>query len=75
VGILPAPKRVKSMVQTARTTSWRLGALGTLANLSDGARSATIESKTNLAAPVGSRITGDAVPLHALCQRRRDFVH
>jgi uncharacterized protein (TIGR00369 family) len=43
-----------------------LGALGTLANLTDGGRTATIESKTNFisAAPVGSRIVGETMPLH-----------
>jgi 1,4-dihydroxy-2-naphthoyl-CoA hydrolase len=43
-----------------------LGALGTLANLTDGGRTATIESKTNFirAVPVGSRIVGEATPLH-----------
>ena len=43
-----------------------LGALGTLANLADGRRTATIESKTNFigAAPVGSRVVGEATPLH-----------
>jgi 1,4-dihydroxy-2-naphthoyl-CoA hydrolase len=43
-----------------------LGALGTLANLTDGRRTATLESKTNFigAAPVGSRIVGEATPLH-----------
>jgi 1,4-dihydroxy-2-naphthoyl-CoA hydrolase len=43
-----------------------LGALGTLANLTDGGRTATIESKTNFirAAPVGSQIIGEATPLH-----------
>ena len=43
-----------------------LGALGTLANLPDGRRTATIESKTNFigAAPVGSRVIGEATPLH-----------
>jgi 1,4-dihydroxy-2-naphthoyl-CoA hydrolase len=43
-----------------------LGALGTLANLADGGRTATIESKTNFmsAAPVGSRIVGESTPLH-----------
>src|SRR5262245_60099852 len=42
-----------------------LGALGTLANLTDGGRTATtIESKTNFisAAPVGSRIVGETTP-------------
>ena len=43
-----------------------LGALGTLANLGDGARTATIESKTNFigAAPAGSRVIGESTPLH-----------
>jgi 1,4-dihydroxy-2-naphthoyl-CoA hydrolase len=43
-----------------------LGALGTIANLTDGGRTATIESKTNFisAAPVGSRIVGETTPLH-----------
>jgi uncharacterized protein (TIGR00369 family) len=43
-----------------------LGALGTIANLTDGSRTATIESKTNFisAAPVGSRIVGETTPLH-----------
>jgi 1,4-dihydroxy-2-naphthoyl-CoA hydrolase len=43
-----------------------LGALGTLANLPEGAGTATIESKTNFigAAPQGSRITGEATPVH-----------
>jgi len=43
-----------------------LGALGTLANLSEGSATATIESKTNFigSAPVGARIVGEATPLH-----------
>ena len=43
-----------------------LGALGTLANLGGGARTATIESKTNFigAAPAGSRVIGESTPLH-----------
>jgi uncharacterized protein (TIGR00369 family) len=43
-----------------------LGALGTIANLAEGQRTATLESKTNFigAAPVGSRIRGEATPLH-----------
>jgi 1,4-dihydroxy-2-naphthoyl-CoA hydrolase len=43
-----------------------LGALGTIANLRDGGRTATIESKTNFisAAPVGSQIVGETTPLH-----------
>jgi uncharacterized protein (TIGR00369 family) len=43
-----------------------LGALGTIANLGDGARTATIESKTNFigGAPAGSRVIGESTPLH-----------
>jgi uncharacterized protein (TIGR00369 family) len=43
-----------------------LGALGTLANLMGGGRTATIESKTNFlsAAPAGGRIVGETMPLH-----------
>jgi len=43
-----------------------LGALGTIANLPEGQRTATLESKTNFigAAPIGSRIQGEAIPLH-----------
>jgi len=43
-----------------------LGALGTIANLMDGVGTATIESKTNFigAARVGTRIVGEATPLH-----------
>ena len=43
-----------------------LGALGTIANLSGGARTATIESKTNFigGAPAGSRVIGESTPLH-----------
>jgi uncharacterized protein (TIGR00369 family) len=43
-----------------------LGALGTLASLPDGARTATIESKTNFigAAQPGSRVIGESTPLH-----------
>jgi uncharacterized protein (TIGR00369 family) len=43
-----------------------LGALGTLANLTDESRTATIESKTNFirAAPLGSQIVGETTPLH-----------
>src|SRR6201987_3374229 len=43
-----------------------LGALGKIANLRDGGRTATIESKTNFisAAPVGSLIVGETTPLH-----------
>src|SRR5579859_2844676 len=43
-----------------------LGALGTVANLPAGAGTTTIESKTNFigAAPLGARLTGEAVPIH-----------
>jgi 1,4-dihydroxy-2-naphthoyl-CoA hydrolase len=43
-----------------------LGALGTLANLTEGSGTATIESKTNFisSAPVGARIVGETTPLH-----------
>ena len=43
-----------------------LGASGTILNLPAGAHTTTIESKTNFlaAAPVGSRIVGEATPLH-----------
>jgi 1,4-dihydroxy-2-naphthoyl-CoA hydrolase len=43
-----------------------LGALGTMANLPDGAGTTTIESKTNFLgpAPVGSIIIGTATPVH-----------
>src|SRR5205085_10884966 len=43
-----------------------LGATGTILNLPDGAGTTTIESKTNsiAAAPAGTRISGEATPLH-----------
>ncbi|HUJ88538.1 MAG TPA: PaaI family thioesterase [Burkholderiales bacterium] len=43
-----------------------LGAVGTFANLPPGARTTTIESKTNFigAAPVGSRVIGESTPVH-----------
>ena len=43
-----------------------LGAAGTILNLAEGAGTTTIESKTNFiaAAPLGSRLTGAATPLH-----------
>jgi len=43
-----------------------LGALGTVANLGEGGRTVTIESKTNFigAAPVGTQVTGESTPLH-----------
>ena len=43
-----------------------LGATGTILNLPEGAGTTTIESKTNFiaAAPVGTRVTAEATPLH-----------
>jgi 1,4-dihydroxy-2-naphthoyl-CoA hydrolase len=43
-----------------------VGAIGTVMNLPAGARTTTIESKTNFmgAAPVNTRITAESVPLH-----------
>jgi uncharacterized protein (TIGR00369 family) len=43
-----------------------LGAVATFANLPKGARTTTIESKTNFlgAAPVGSRVSGECTPFH-----------
>jgi 1,4-dihydroxy-2-naphthoyl-CoA hydrolase len=43
-----------------------LGAAGTILNLPEGAGTTTIESKTNFiaAASLGSRVTGEATPLH-----------
>lgn len=43
-----------------------LGAAATFLNLPEGAATTTIESKTNFlaAAPVGTRIVGEATPLH-----------
>lgn len=43
-----------------------LGATGTVINLPEGGRTATLESKTNFisGAPVGSRVTGELTPLH-----------
>jgi len=43
-----------------------LGALGTIANLSPGDRTVTIESKTNFvaAAPLGARLVGESTPVH-----------
>ena len=40
--------------------------MGTIANLPPGARTTTIESKTNFigAAPAGSRVIGESTPLH-----------
>jgi 1,4-dihydroxy-2-naphthoyl-CoA hydrolase len=43
-----------------------LGAAGTILNLPAGARTTTIESKTNFlaAAPLGSRLLGETTPAH-----------
>ncbi len=43
-----------------------LGALGTIVNMPPGARTTTIESKTNFmgGAPLGSTVTGESTPLH-----------
>ena len=43
-----------------------LGAAATFLNLPEGATTTTIESKTNFfaAAPVGTKVTGECVPLH-----------
>ena len=43
-----------------------LGGVGTFLNLPPGARTTTIESKTNFlgAAAVGTRVTGESTPLH-----------
>ena len=43
-----------------------LGALGTIANLTPGDRTVTIESKTNFvaAAPLQARLIGEATPVH-----------
>lgn len=43
-----------------------LGAIGTIANLDDGASTVTIESKTNFLrpAPLGVRIVGESTPVH-----------
>jgi 1,4-dihydroxy-2-naphthoyl-CoA hydrolase len=43
-----------------------LGAAGTILNLAEGGRTATIESKTNFiaAAPIGTRVSGESTPLH-----------
>jgi len=43
-----------------------LGAIGGFLNLSEGARTTTLESKTNFlgSAPVGSVVFGEATPLH-----------
>jgi 1,4-dihydroxy-2-naphthoyl-CoA hydrolase len=43
-----------------------LGAVGTVLNLPQGARTVTIESKTNFlgAAPAGTTVTGETTPFH-----------
>jgi uncharacterized protein (TIGR00369 family) len=43
-----------------------IGAIGTVMNLPPGARTTTIESKTNFigGAPVNTRITAESTPLH-----------
>ena len=43
-----------------------LGAIGTIANLPDGATTTTIESKTNFiaSAAVGTQVVGEATPIH-----------
>ena len=43
-----------------------LGAIGGVMNLAPGARTTTLESKTNFlgSAPVGSTVEGEATPLH-----------
>ncbi len=43
-----------------------LGAPGTIANLKEGALTTTIERKTSFlaAAPVGTRLRGEAIPIH-----------
>jgi uncharacterized protein (TIGR00369 family) len=43
-----------------------LGAVAAILNMPQGARTTTIESKTNFigGAPLGSRITGESVPVH-----------
>ena len=43
-----------------------LGGVGTMLNLPEGAGTTTIESKTNFiaAAPVGTKISAEAMPLH-----------
>ena len=43
-----------------------LGAAATLANLPPGARTTTIESKTNFVSPakIGTRVSGETTPVH-----------
>jgi 1,4-dihydroxy-2-naphthoyl-CoA hydrolase len=43
-----------------------LGAVAAILNMPEGARTTTIESKTNFigGAPLGSKVTGESVPVH-----------
>ncbi|MEK6244156.1 MAG: PaaI family thioesterase [Pseudomonadota bacterium] len=43
-----------------------LGAVAAILNMPEGARTTTIESKTNFigGAPAGTRVTGESVPVH-----------
>ena len=43
-----------------------LGAVGTVMNMPEGARTTTIESKTNFlgAAPTGTKVIGESTPMH-----------
>jgi uncharacterized protein (TIGR00369 family) len=43
-----------------------LGAIGTIANLEEGATTVTVESKTNFLrpAPLGARLLGESTPVH-----------
>ena len=43
-----------------------LGALGTVVNMPQGARTTTLESKTNFmgSAPLGTKVIGESTPLH-----------
>ena len=43
-----------------------LGAVAAILNMPQGARTTTIESKTNFigGAPMGTRVTGESVPVH-----------
>lgn len=43
-----------------------LGAMGTIANLPQGAATTTVESKTNFIAPapLGTRVVGETTPIH-----------
>jgi uncharacterized protein (TIGR00369 family) len=43
-----------------------LGAVAAILNMPQGARTTTIESKTNFigGAPMGARVTGEAIPVH-----------